>query len=1161
MAYIVADNKRREEINNNLVEKFHADDDMVENVAVDDFSGEGYVDEKLPYTQTGNLPRNLKVKKNVPIMITVNSINKRYKENGIVNGARGYIVDYELVDVPEKNKIIWVLFPDKETGSYLRDDMRKKGIKHRNELAVPIEEVKKQFQVRGTNIKVRRKQFPMVLCFCMTSYKSQGQTLEAVILDYKNCVSKHGQFYVGMTRVRSSEGLFVRNFDPSQIFCRNDVKRELKILRTSRQYVFYKTFLDDKIWSNDENEIKIGYLNINGLVHNLDNLANDKNLSNLDFLCIAETKLSHHINDNELTGKLENFVIIHREDMLTDGNVPHMGMLILKSKKCKKIEKLVECSVLNLTSRKKLQCAKLTIEDEFSVLFNYVNRTPEKQDMPKISDLFAEKDVTFIVGDFNLNPEKKEEREKINIIEKKTNMTLELEEKTRKNTTLDLLFKKVTEKEEFFTFCFRNMYSDHATVGFRYCNGGIVSGEYSALQIRKQDKAYLRRTTLDVLEGIQLETGKVKIETGKVEREADDGEDDIVVRNRAAIVRESNLRKLSNDDWLDDELINCYLYQLKEKYGTFYQFSTFFHSELQTKALSIVKKKYENINLFDIPLWLIPVNYRNLHWFLLAVDTKKIESKELTIRVYDSLGGQRVQSKGIAEKQLKAFITWKFHKLPLRKTAKLKYSLVNMAGEIPKQRNSIDCGVFVLMYSKYLAAAEEFRFDHRDMRKFRLKIKDEIQMQIIEDVMWDMEEEMEWNEDYCNDSKRTHFDEPRNQRSKGEASERIRKESEAMTLPGPSNQSKGEANERIRKESEAMNLPGPSNRSKGKANERIRDESEAMNLPGPSNAAAKGRSRREPTSSVEGMKSRPSRVRRDRILFQDQHVLRFDNDSASMLCFSNSVTTALLNILKMRRTAQDFASENRFPNAFWRELSRLSVRNQFEFSSTRSFRRTVAEKCLAEGAADDFNNGHQHDAVEFMKYTIEHLFSGVDSLSQLRDEIFTARNQSYLLCTSPRCSNTTQLFVDTEEIFSIAIHGNSLYTCLKKHFDDETIDRDCPEEYCQNVESRKITTYLRFPSDVIFQLKRFDRLQQKIHTPVMIPQQIELETIDEVHKYQVSWFITHIGPNLNSGHYVCYLAEDEEDFFTKIDDETITSSVELSQDILRGVYVISYRRV
>ena len=237
-------------------------------------------------------------------MITVNSTRKRYKENGetklcfliyctkifigvyfvyqsiniltyiylgIVNGARAFVEGFEYDTRKDKTKKlvrIWVVFPDASTGSLLREDSKREGktnpCPNQNPLSVPISQIKVIFEIPKIKIKVSRSQFPMVLCYCMTSYKSQGQTLQSVILDFKDAISKHGHFYVGATRVRSSQGLFVRNFSVSQIQCREDVKKQLQILQRNKQYQFSKTYLETQIWKN-KGEYKIGYLNINGL--------------------------------------------------------------------------------------------------------------------------------------------------------------------------------------------------------------------------------------------------------------------------------------------------------------------------------------------------------------------------------------------------------------------------------------------------------------------------------------------------------------------------------------------------------------------------------------------------------------------------------------------------------------------------------------------------------------------------------------------------------------------------------------------------------------------------------------------------------------------------------------------------------------------------------
>ena len=210
-----------------------------------------------------------------------------YIYSGIVNGARCYTQAFEYAkrkDKTEKLIRIWVVFPSASTGSLLRE-------------------------VPKIRIKCSRSQFPMVLCFCMTSYKSQGQTLDNSILDFKDAISKHGLFYVGITRVRSAAGIFVRNFAPSQVQCREDVKKELKILQRNKQYKFSKTYLKTKVWEN-KSEFKIGYLNINGLHHNLNNFDKDSNLANLDFICIAETKLESKIDTEAINNALGKVQIL-----------------------------------------------------------------------------------------------------------------------------------------------------------------------------------------------------------------------------------------------------------------------------------------------------------------------------------------------------------------------------------------------------------------------------------------------------------------------------------------------------------------------------------------------------------------------------------------------------------------------------------------------------------------------------------------------------------------------------------------------------------------------------------------------------------------------------------------------------------------------------------
>ena len=57
--------------------------------------------------------------------------------------------------------------------------------------------------------KLEKRQFPLKLCFAMTINKSQGQSVKHVGLDLRTSVFTHGQFYVGVSRVKSVENIKV----------------------------------------------------------------------------------------------------------------------------------------------------------------------------------------------------------------------------------------------------------------------------------------------------------------------------------------------------------------------------------------------------------------------------------------------------------------------------------------------------------------------------------------------------------------------------------------------------------------------------------------------------------------------------------------------------------------------------------------------------------------------------------------------------------------------------------------------------------------------------------------------------------------------------------------------------------------------------------------
>ena len=56
---------------------------------------------------------------------------------------------------------------------------------------------------------IRRRQFPVRLCFAMTINKSQGQSFQTLGIDLRTPVFTHGQLYVAMSRVTDVRQLTV----------------------------------------------------------------------------------------------------------------------------------------------------------------------------------------------------------------------------------------------------------------------------------------------------------------------------------------------------------------------------------------------------------------------------------------------------------------------------------------------------------------------------------------------------------------------------------------------------------------------------------------------------------------------------------------------------------------------------------------------------------------------------------------------------------------------------------------------------------------------------------------------------------------------------------------------------------------------------------------
>ena len=74
------------------------------------------------------------------------------------------------------------------------------------------------------------QQLPLIYAWAITIHKAQGLTLDTGLIDVGSGIFECGQTYVALSRVKSLEGLYLKNFDPSKIKVNKKVKEFYKNL-------------------------------------------------------------------------------------------------------------------------------------------------------------------------------------------------------------------------------------------------------------------------------------------------------------------------------------------------------------------------------------------------------------------------------------------------------------------------------------------------------------------------------------------------------------------------------------------------------------------------------------------------------------------------------------------------------------------------------------------------------------------------------------------------------------------------------------------------------------------------------------------------------------------------------------------------------------------
>ncbi|KAJ8906249.1 hypothetical protein NDN08_002742 [Rhodosorus marinus] len=213
-------------------------------------------------------------------------------------------------------------------------------------------------------------------------------------------------------------------------------------------------------------------------------------------------------------------------------------------------------------------------------------------------------------------------------------------------------------------------------------------------------------------------------------------QDVLVDLNNLTLTGEDMLR-LRPNQWLNDEIINCYTTLLQERnaravedencaWPNSHFMSTFFYTRLVStkdgEALydyMSVRRWTRKVDIFSKDVLVIPINHENFHWACAVIDLRK---KQLAY--FDSLGGKNTTVLG-------NLLQWLRDESIDKKKVALDvegegWEQVFPGSSVPQQTNGDDCGVFACKFADYYTQDKAFDFGTEDMGYFRMRIVAEL---------------------------------------------------------------------------------------------------------------------------------------------------------------------------------------------------------------------------------------------------------------------------------------------------------------------------------------------------------------------------------------------------------------------------------------------------
>ena len=218
--------------------------------------------------------------------------------DGLTNGSSCEVklVENRQIEKTSRPSIVWVKFDDPRIGANTRIKYSALYQKRIHKSWTPIFDIKRSFTYRNKTFE--RIQFPLRPAAAKTIHKSQGDTLDEVVVSLRSkCKAKIPHIhYVALSRVRSLRGLHIQDLCKNNIAVSESVQEELQRLRTEAVLeLCYKP-----LYSVGNNLLKFVFNNVRSLHAHFLDVKEEPNIVSADVIGISESRLVSTDSDEQL---------------------------------------------------------------------------------------------------------------------------------------------------------------------------------------------------------------------------------------------------------------------------------------------------------------------------------------------------------------------------------------------------------------------------------------------------------------------------------------------------------------------------------------------------------------------------------------------------------------------------------------------------------------------------------------------------------------------------------------------------------------------------------------------------------------------------------------------------------------------------------------------